>query len=300
MNVNHAIGDERGIVTGRPAIDTESTEPMGTTDDAVARLRSGIERTRADMGETIGELRHRLDPAHLKDQLKEQVRDQVKEQVTEHYNQVKDSIRQATLGKVEVMVERMGETVSQTRRSIVETVTANPIPSALVGIGLAWLLMNRGDGQANRPGSSNGRRSGNPSGERSDDSDQSWGDRASAMAGEIQGTATELAGKIRESAAGAIDQAQGAASRIADQAQTQGRRAQQHFDTAMRDGPLAVGAIALAMGTAVGLALPRTRKENEWMGEARDTFVDNAQAAAGSAIEHVAQTVTDELPSMRT
>ena len=53
-------------------------------------------------------------------------------------------------------------------------------------------------------------------------------------------------------------------------------------------GPLAIGAVALALGTAVGLAVPQTA-ENEWMGEARDTLVDKAQSVSQDAIEKVQQ-----------
>ena len=36
----------------------------------------------------------------------------------------------------------------------------------------------------------------------------------------------------------------------------------------MRDNPLAMGAVAVAAGTAVGLMLPSTRFESEYIGEA--------------------------------
>jgi hypothetical protein len=82
------------------------------------------------MTETIDELQERLSPSHLKEQ--------VREQVIEQYKQARETVREATIGKVEDMVERVSDTMYETRRSIVDTVTTNPIPSALVGIGLAW------------------------------------------------------------------------------------------------------------------------------------------------------------------
>ena len=117
------------------------------------------------------------------------------------------------------------------------------------------------------------------------------------VADQVKSTAGDLAGKAKDTASGAVDQVQQVAGRVADLAHDRAHRVEQHFDTAMRDGPLAVGAIALAIGTAVGLALPRTRAENEWMGEARDTFVDKAQSVAGEAIENVTQKVTAEISS---
>ena len=96
----------------------------------VTEIRESIEQTRANMTETIDELQERLSPSHLKEQ--------VREQVIEQYKQARETVREATIGKVEDMVERVSDTMYETRRSIVDTVTTNPIPSALVGIGLAW------------------------------------------------------------------------------------------------------------------------------------------------------------------
>ena len=50
----------------------------------------------------------------------------------------------------------------------------------------------------------------------------------------------------------------------------------------MEHNPLAVGAVAMAVGAAVGLALPETRREQELMGDARDRVVDNAKSMANT------------------
>jgi hypothetical protein len=41
-----------------------------------------------------------------------------------------------------------------------------------------------------------------------------------------------------------------------------------------------VGVAAVAVGATVGLALPETETENEWLGENRDTMVEQAQELA--------------------
>ncbi len=56
----------------------------------------------------------------------------------------------------------------------------------------------------------------------------------------------------------------------------------------LRENPLAVGALGVGVGAAVGLAIPQTAKEHEVMGEARDTFVEKAQAAQ-ERVQQVAQ-----------
>lgn len=307
--------------TQRPA----ATTPPDDSDQEVRDIQRGIEETRAEMSETIDALQHRLNPAYLKEQVKEQVIEQVR--------QVKDSVRQATLGKVEDMVDR----VSDSGRSIGETIRANPIPSALVGIGLAWLWMNRrGDSAAttrrydrsygyDRYGEDRGydptrgayddRRSdysgGRTSAERygagypdagseTASAARRAGNAVSNAANQVQRTASDLAGRASNAISGAVDQAQQKAGYIAERAQQkagyvaeraqyQARRVEETFNQQLNDNPVALGAIALALGTAVGLALPQTRKENELMGSARDSLMDKAQAVAHDAIDQVNQ-----------
>ena len=303
--------------------DANAADQHGNGGDEIREIRESIEQTRAQMSQTIGELQDRLSPAHIKAQIREQV-------------------RQATIGKVENMAQRANDTMADARQSIVGTISANPIPAALVGIGLAWLWINR------RSGSSDSRQSYGRGGDeydtyatsfrnryspplRDDFSDPELGYRreaqqdlssrtgeaVSGVVGQIRDRGSELAARAKDRVSGAVDQAQQRAGQVVDQArQTAGRvvdqaqqravrvmnsaqqqasQAQERFNVAMDDNPLAVGAIALAVGTAIGLALPQTRKENEWMGETRDNLLDTARSAVQDAtqqVRHVARDAT--------
>ena len=55
----------------------------------------------------------------------------------------------------------------------------------------------------------------------------------------------------------------------------------------IRDYPLAVGAAAAILGASLGMAVPETERENEWMGEARDNAWERAQEAATGAVDRV-------------
>jgi hypothetical protein len=318
MSRKDEYGTDRSNADAADPISAEARADDGARPgQEVSEIRDSIEQTRSDMTETIDELQERLSPSYLKDQ--------VKEQVVEQYRQARDSVREATIGKVEDMVERVSDTMYETRRSMVETVTANPIPSALVGIGLAWLWMNRRDSRASGFRSGDDYRRPRRDGDMSrryassgqsrftgSSGDESWdrytestrnltsraGDAVSDVAGRVQETASTLAGKAKDKVSGAMDQAQQTAGYVVGQAQHQARHAEQRFNEAMQDNPLAIGAIALALGTAIGLAAPQTRKENEWMGEARDTLMDKAQSVASDAmdkVQEVANSVTDEM-----
>ncbi|HEV2742275.1 MAG TPA: DUF3618 domain-containing protein, partial [Rubrobacter sp.] len=80
--------------------------------DDVEATRVEIERTRADMSETVDAIQERLSPQNLKEQ-------------------AKDRVKEATVGRAR-----------EARAGVVETVRANPLPAALTGIGLGWLLMS--------------------------------------------------------------------------------------------------------------------------------------------------------------
>ena len=51
--------------------------------------------------------------------------------------------------------------------------------------------------------------------------------------------------------------------------------------------PLATGAIAAGLGLAIGLTIPETERENEILGEVRDSVIDRGTAAVRTAAERV-------------
>ena len=83
---------------------------------------------------------------------------------------------------------------------------------------------------------------------------------------------------------------------MSDQVQYQTRRANDQLQRMLTQNPLTVGALALGVGAAVGLALPQTSREHEVMGEARDNLVEKAQEKAEEAQEKV-QRVAEEAQS---
>jgi hypothetical protein len=62
---------------------------------------------------------------------------------------------------------------------------------------------------------------------------------------------------------------------------------------AIEQNPMALGLVAVAVGGAVALAAPETRRENELLGEARDTLIDRAQTSAQTAVEKVQRVVEE-------
>jgi hypothetical protein len=314
------------------ALNVRRADEIEQTEDT-AEIRAEIEETRAEMSGTIEAIQERLNPEHLKEQVKDQVREQ--------FQEVKATVREATIGKAEDMVRNAGETLDEARYGLMETIRQNPIPAALVGIGLGWLFMNR----QSAPGRRYTRyydqarydRGGQPHyGDRqgytgrmsayADSYGSKWVDQAEGgakgtlhrvqeTAGNVVNRAQETVGTIadrtQETVGNVVSQAQETASTVAsqtqeavgyitDQAQYQAQRVEDRFQHALYENPLAVGAVALAIGTAVGFSLPQTQRENELLGEARDTLIDRAQEVAQDTLEKVQQVAGDVMDQAQT
>ena len=246
-------------------IDTDSYENP-------EQLRAEIEDTRAEMSQTINEIQERLSPENVMDQVKEKV-------------------REATIGKVERVMNRVGETIGdvteparevvmETGRSAADVVWRNPIPVALIGLGLGMIAMRafrRGNGYDydERHSSSRMPR-------------QSYTDRQTEYGWDrTEHTSTGSLNRVKETASDlahrSTDALNNLSTRAKDTASSVGTRVEHMF----RENPLAVGAVAIAAGTAVGLMLPSTRFENEYIGETSERLVDKAQEVAREAIDKV-------------
>jgi ElaB/YqjD/DUF883 family membrane-anchored ribosome-binding protein len=240
-------------------------DEAGANHAEIERTRVEIERTRADMGETVDAIQQRLSPENLKEQ-------------------AKDRVREATVGKV----QGAGST-------IVETVRANPVPAALTGLGLGWLFMSARK-QSSAQLSYRGRTYAYDYPPAYDADRTTSGPSAGQALERAPDSVGETASQAQDKAGQVAGQAQDQVSRLGDQAQYQTRRAGDEFQRVLRENPLTVGALAVGVGAAVGLAVPQTSKEHEVMGEARDTVVEKAQEKAEEAQEKV-QRVAEEAQS---
>jgi hypothetical protein len=322
-----------------------------------AMIRNDIEQTRADMSRTVNQIEERLSPAHLKDQVLEQLheaKETVKEDLARDFAQVKGkvhdeiqdaklAVREATLGKVEHMAHDARETITEAGTSVLDTIKANPIPTALIAVGLGWLVMGRNRTTTSRTRRIAGRGDafgGYHMGYEGDYGDydyeeydfgrergRDYGRSASNLAHRVQEgashlvdetrgvardvgetvgrvahdaseTASRVAHEARDMVGQVADEAQMTASRAVRGARRRVVRAEREVENQMQENPLAVGAVALAIGAAIGLALPHTRKEDEWMGETKDRLLHRAEDVAQQAIskaEEAAGNLTEKI-----
>lgn len=326
----------------------------------VAEIRDNIERTRESLSDTLGALQEKLNPTVLKEKLSEEfeaakeavktelteakevvktelleAKDALKDEVREQYEHAKNVVHDATIGRVEDMARSAGDTMKEARTSFMDTIRENPIPAAMAGLGLAWLLMNRRNagnrseyrGQMNGPAERGMRQiAGRVQHVAHDVMDQASGvaqkvgnkadslaHRAQGQAGEYVDQAGQLVHRVQDQAGQLVNRAQNQVGQLVhgaqdgagdlvhyaqDHAGQMAQQARRTLQSTFDENPLALGAVALALGTAVGLALPATEIENEWMGDARDQLMERAGEVAheslGKAQQAVEQLVTGE------
>lgn len=281
------IEDQRTRV---PRVDEEVIEVEALDyDDETERIRADIEDSRAEIGQTINEIQERLSPEHLMDQVKETVREATIGKVERVMDRVGEKISNVTEPAMEAM-GRAGEKLKETGSSMTNIVQQNPIPCALIGLGIGMFVVNRirnADGRTSRSrayqpefeaGMAVPRHAGmarGSSGEYAGASRQ-YGDSARNALSRVKETAGELTHDTAEKV-----------SHLGHQAKEGAMRAGRTFQHFVQENPLAVGAAAVAVGAVVGLALPATRVEHEYLGETSEKLVDKAQQVARDAMDKV-------------
>ena len=249
------------------------------------RIVSEIENTRSEMGATIDQIGHRLQPQTIADE-------------------AVSKIREATVGKVERMVDDAGMTAQRTGNTVVETIRQNPVPAALAAMGIGWLALRM------RNQSSNGSGNGNGYGRYGYYPQDSYAGRYASndpmekvrnVADNVTGTAQDVADQATLKAQQVGTDVQRVAENAVQGAQQAVRQGQWQAESLLNDNPLAMAALALGVGAAIGLAIPETQREKELMGEQRDKLVEKASVVATQAlddtqtkVQEVAEQVTSE------
>lgn len=291
-----------------------------------AEIRAEIEQKRTEISQTVDALQAKLSPENIKEQatdtvkdLAETAKDAAREAVHEMFYQVKQGVRDATLGRV----EDMAKYANKKGNTILDTIRQNPVPAAMAAVGLGWLIF-KGPDNDNEYDYSRSRRAGGYTGEyayregmtrRYDyqsqrDADGGIIDEAREKASELTDTAKDVVGSakdaigsaastVKDTVSNVAGEAKSTVSDVADQTRYQAsyrtRQARGGFEQMLEEKPLAVGAIAVALGTAIGLAAPGTDTERKLMGETRDSFVEKAQTVAQDKLNQIAGVAQEAL-----
>jgi ElaB/YqjD/DUF883 family membrane-anchored ribosome-binding protein len=263
-----------------------------------AEIKSEIERTRVEMSETLGEIQERLRPDHL-------------------IQQAKDTVTEAATGKVRNIMYSAGETATmvadQTKyagRNVADYVRNHPVQVAMLAGGVTWWLLRGRDRSDDWEGASEGWQDGQGYSEGySIDEERPLtakvGEYASAAketVGEYASSARETVGEYAASAGATARRASSSVRSAARNASASARQGWQTASTSVDDWvheyPLAAGAVAVAVGVAIGLSAPSTEWEDRTLGEKRDLALERARLAARDIKENVSQKVQDVADSV--
>jgi ElaB/YqjD/DUF883 family membrane-anchored ribosome-binding protein len=289
--------------------DTLSTGSSTTDDRRPEDIERDLNRTRANLSGTLEAIGSKLTPGQMMDQAMQYMRTSLPADFSSN---------------------------------LAMSVRNNPIPVALIGVGIAWMAMSGRRGSMPRSNDEEYGYSGSTAYMGADDSLGSSYDALGTTdsSGMYSGTSggTSTMGSVKDKARDMKQQAQSslgsARERVADtlastrdkvsstmsstrervgstvasardsvhhlserSAQTYGR-ARDSFSSMVEEQPLILAALGIAAGAAIGAALPRTRQEDQLLGETRDnlmhragetarTYADQAADKARSAVQSV-------------
>jgi gas vesicle protein len=255
------------------------------------------------MSETIDAIQEKLSFSNIS----EQVKDEVSEHINSAIQTAKDSVYDATLGKVGNVMNYVNKGMNEVAdTTVMKTVGKNPLAIGLIGLGLGLLYMNRSEKRSqyrynpNKTDYDFDREGGYQRREFSAKDNQSTfataQSKVSDTVGSVSGTVSDAAGAVSDTVSDVAGKAYEQVGNLGSQVKDVAGSAQDQYEYYMDENPLAVGAVALALGAAVGMSIPSTRFEGELMGETRDNLVNKAQATARDTIDKVQQvagTVTE-------
>ena len=253
------------------------------------QLEREAEQTRAEIASMLEELRSRMTPGQIVDQ-------------------VLDFVRDSTGGQF----------FNNLRRQVAD----NPMPVALMGAGLAWLVLAGRNGSRREltserryiPDSDYGtEESGDYYGttgiyerettggvaERAREAGSRVAETASSISSSVANAASsasssvaDAANSVAGAASAALDASAGRARRAAELIGNSGSALRRNTIAASRgignflqEQPLVLAAAGLAIGAALGAMFPATRTENELMGEASDNIKKRAKEVAEEQME---------------
>lgn len=282
---SQAISDP-GAVSPRETEGSEQTEA----------IKARIEDTRQQMGETIDAIQEKLSIANISEQ--------VSEQVTNVIETATGTVYDVTIGKAVTFMKDMGDGISGS--AAVKTIRNNPLPFIMIAAGAGMLAYNSYKGKnggspyapnRRRPAQTEAKGSSRSllgsAGEKVSGAARGMSDAAGSAYETVSNAASSTYEGITNSAGNAYSSANELAHRAYDKVGEYGRMAHDKYDTHIEENPLAVGAVALALGAAVGFAIPSTRYEGDLMGSASQNLIQKAQDSAGNLVERVKQAAED-------
>jgi ElaB/YqjD/DUF883 family membrane-anchored ribosome-binding protein len=248
-------------------------------------IQTEIERTRGEMASTLEAIEQKLSPRQFMDQAVDTMRDIASD-------------------------NRVGQAVRE-----------NPIPLALIGLGIGWLAISgmRGRSAGATIEAGVGGESIQPDYGTSPYATSAYGSAAAAApsgygaegAGyrrggdgqgqRLKGRAAQMASQARDTLSQTAENTRDKVSQLAENTRRQAAQAADATWEAYQEHPLTMGLVAALLGAGIGAILPRTRQEAEIMGGAAENLIrpiretgSQLMDKAGRLVGRTAQVAKDE------
>ncbi len=298
----------------------DSDTPDGATEET-EQIREQIEETRSNLSETIDAIQEKLSFQNIS----EQVKDTVSEQINSALDTAKENVYKATIGKAGKFMKEVGREISKTDAG--KVAANNPFPLFLIGLGVGLFVYQGFYGKKTKKsyGYDNGydestrKYRGKSTLSSAQDSVGNAYDSVSGAAGNayesVSGVAGDAYGKVGDAASSAYEGVSSAAGsayegvssaasktisgvknfagNTYEKAGDYSSKAVETYDHYIEENPLAVGAVALAVGAAVGFSIPSTKYEGQLLGEYRQQVLDKAQNVAGDLVDRVKEVASE-------
>ena len=236
---------------------------------SAAQIERETEATRARVSDLLEELRERISPGVIVDQVLGYTED----------------------GAGKEFVQTLGD---QARR--------NPLACAIIGVGVAWLMMSdrrmaTNGGYAPSEGAGTGDGMLKAAGNAVEAVSGAF-DKASSVATTVSDNASAGYAATSEATRHFADQVKSKVVSIEERAMDMARQGRERIASAgmaagtrswdlLTDQPLVTAGIGLAVGAALGAMLPSTETEDELLGSYSDEIKEQAQEVAGEQFEKI-------------
>ena len=296
---------------------TDDVRKSETGPQDLDALEGDIRASRARIGGTVEALRDRS--SRLRDRLTRWSPQSLMENSMKHtYSPSQQSDRYESGQTVHYR-----QSQSRSSGSVMDSMTSNPIPLALVGIGLGWLALSSTGYDRRIARSSTVRNARHRMGDAVDYARESLSGASESVRNAASSAYDSASGTVSGMMGGSDDdhtsgrgdihgqrQSQSYASRgmsrlssmapSADHLRHRAHDMSTGFWDLVEDHPIVAGAMGVALGAAIGAALPGTRYEKQWVGEYADEATERAKAIAMDALDRgtraaqaAAETVVD-------
>ncbi len=231
-----------------------------------------VEASRADLDQTIEALKSKMSPGQLIDELTSSFK---------------------------------GSGSSEMFTNLGSQVKENPMAIALIGAGVAWLMSGKSQGAVASEGGTHrptyspfdGQDGGASASGRHGLGD--FKDKASDAVHAVGDKAGQAGDRIKDGASAATDHVLDGVHALGASASDISHKARQTFFDTLDKEPLVIGALGLAVGVAIGAALPSTALEDRTFGAARDNLLDEAKTRAAEGVDHAREAAAAVVEGVR-